>query len=242
MSKKAAQDHRYDPFISKNVREHTIQTCSNKHSIYCKNHIIFILNSNKLTLSIITNKTIQLKTTTNLYYTVSTTPFLGLPRFSSPINDVSSEETCCCSTVSTAAAAAAEVDASGSTRGVCGRGTIAIFGLISITEFGVFLINSSGISSERGRGIRGLPSRDRVRPPDESRDLHDGLLLSSFFRLAIGSRFGLTPSRRAVAATASVLCTMPGVVSRRGAAKPGPRLVLNRGRFSRNARLMLRLM
>lgn len=64
-----------------------------------------------------------------------------------------------------------DVDASGvSILGVCGRGWMAIFGVMSTAEFGAFFINSKGISSERGLGIRGLPSRDRVRLLEESRD------------------------------------------------------------------------
>lgn len=92
------------------------------------------------------------------------------------MNDVSSEEIG--ATVSGATGTSpVDVDGSGiSILGVWGRGWIEILGLTSTTEFVALFISSSGISSERGLGMRGLPSRDRARLPEESRDRLLGVL------------------------------------------------------------------
>lgn len=104
---------------------------------------------------------------------------------------------------------------------------MAIFGAISITELGAFLINSNGISSDLGLGIRGDPSLDLTLFDEPSLERFSFLPLS-FFRLGI--RFGLSPSRCLLGSSA--LCITPGELSLRGAANPGPLATLNRGRFS----------
>lgn len=48
-----------------------------------------------------------------------------------------------------------------------GRGIVTFGDMSRIPEAGARLINSRGISSERGRGMRGLPSRDFLLPASE---------------------------------------------------------------------------
>lgn len=108
---------------------------------------------------------------------------------------------------------------------VCGRGKMEILGLISVGAFAGFLINSNGISSDLGRGIRGLPSRERLRFELLSLDF-----AGPFFSGRFGSirRPGLSLNRDVLAR----LLLSDGVLSRRGVANPGTRPVLNSGRFS----------
>lgn len=113
--------------------------------------------------------------------------------------------------------------ASCSTRGVCGRGSMEIFGATSL-PLCVFFISSRGISSDLGRGILGLPSLERV--------FELSRLFAPLRFCSVINRTGLSQSLlRDVVASAS-----DGVESRRGAANPGPRLVLNNGRFSLDPR------
>lgn len=105
---------------------------------------------------------------------------------------------------------------------------IVIFGAMSITEFGAFLINSNGISSDLGRGILGDPSRERPLVAELSRDLISRLLAelpASFLKLL--TLLGLFESPRCLNAS-SALCRTPGGLSLRGAAMPGPRVRLKR--------------
>lgn len=70
---------------------------------------------------------------------------------------------------------------------------MAIFGAISITEFGAFLISSKGISSDLGRGILGDPSLDLILFPELSLDRPAFSFLPSSF-LKLPARFGLSAS------------------------------------------------
>lgn len=99
-----------------------------------------------------------------------------------------------------------------------------------MTPDGVFLISSSGISSDRGLGILGLPSLDFDLLPEGSRDL----LMPSFRTAPLGLLLpGLSPDLESG--------EVPGRLSRRGVANPGPLPVLNSGRFSRDALEMARV-
>lgn len=102
-------------------------------------------------------------------------------------------------------------------------GIIAIFGAMSMTELGAFLINSNGISSDLGLGILGDPSLDLPRFADLSLDFVS-LLPSSFLKLV--TLLGLFESL--CLNDSSALCNTPGGLSFLGAAMPGPRERLKR--------------
>lgn len=142
-------------------------------------------------------------------YTVSIVPFrLGVDPLSWAMKEVSSEAIVTLASTRTWVSVDVDGSGSGTTLGVWGRGKIVIFGLISKTELGAFFISSKGISSDRGLGILGLPSRDLARLPEESRDLWLLPLLfgrSSF--LWLGRRLGL--SRSLFRISGSARCITP---------------------------------